>query len=73
MRKSVRRLRLSRETLRSLEAKEYSRVAGQQLPSAGLDNCTEGSCTYFVCEPSNPYPCDNAGAMPAFKAIGPAN
>jgi hypothetical protein len=58
VRKFAAKLRLSRETLRQLTAHEARRAAGQALPSALQGDCTEGSCTYFICEPSNPWPCN---------------
>ncbi len=75
MRKAARRLTLSRETLRRLEARELGRVAGQQIARQDMgigsfDGCTDTSCTYFVCEPSNPYPCDTTPLMAANKQLG---
>jgi hypothetical protein len=63
MRKHVRKLRLARETLHRLETIELGKALGQQLPSQGMNNCTETSCGYNKCAPSNPYPCDGTAPL----------
>jgi hypothetical protein len=57
MRKSSGKLTLARETLRLLEAADMRRAGGQAAIS--VFNCnTDTSCGYFICEPSNPIPCN---------------
>jgi hypothetical protein len=61
MRKSSGKLTLARETLRLLEAADLRRAGGQIGISAF--NCnTDTSCGYFICEPSNPIPCNTLAA-----------
>jgi hypothetical protein len=63
MRKSSGKLTLARETLRLLEGANLRRAAGGQIWTSVGPNCnTDTSCGYFICEPSNPIPCNTVPA-----------